>query len=124
MSDYTSANATSTEEAMGLLLLCLSKQLDPCCLQQIALTSFKERGLLHPLFRAAMLGIASQWIEALVASKTVTSTTQVVPLTVQASVTPAPAAACSPNLAIFLYSLIGQGFGSKCGDYFFSRSSP
>jgi len=109
---------TSTEEAIGLLLLCSCNQLDPCCIQQIALTSFRDGEFGNPIFRAAFLCVLSQWWAQ--------QRLQLAPM--QAPAAPyamqAPAAPCSTNIAPFLFTLVGQGFAKSLVDFFVKTACP
>jgi hypothetical protein len=57
----TDERVDSLEHTMGSLMICLCKYLDPCCLQEIATTACKEKGLGDPRSVAALLCILSQW---------------------------------------------------------------
>jgi len=127
---------TSTEEAIGLLLLCSCNQLDPCCIQQIALTSFRDGEFGNPIFRAAFLCVLSQWwaqqrlqlapMQAPAAPYAMQA--PAAPYAMQAPAAPyamqAPAAPCSTNIAPFLFTLVGQGFAKSLVDFFVKTACP
>jgi hypothetical protein len=130
---------TSAEEAIGLLLLCSCNQLDPCCIQQIALTSFRDRGFGNPIFRAAFLCILSQWwaqqrpqlapqMSAPQIRGSAPPLVQATPYAMQAPAYPyamqAPAAPCSTNIAPFLFTLVDQGFAKSLFDFFVKPAPP
>jgi len=136
---------TSTEEAIGLLLLCSCNQLDPCCIQQIALTSFRDGEFGNPIFRAAFLCVLSQWwaqqrlqlapMQAPAAPYAMQAPAApyamqapAAPYAMQAPAAPyamqAPAAPCSTNIAPFLFTLVGQGFAKSLVDFFVKTACP
>ena len=123
-------NDTSTEEAIGLWLLCSCNQLDPCCIQQIALTSFRDRGFGNPIFRAAFLCILSQWWAQqhpqLAPQMSAPQIRGSAPPLVQATpyAMQAPAAPCSTNIAPFLFTLVDQGFAKSLFDFFVKPAPP
>ena len=118
---------TSTEEAIGLLLLCSCNQLDPCCIQQIALTSFRDGEFGNPIFRAAFLCVLSQWW-AQQRLQLAPMQAPAAPYAMQAPAAPyamqAPAAPCSTNIAPFLFTLVGQGFAKSLVDFFVRTACP
>jgi hypothetical protein len=121
----------STEEAIGLLLLCQCNQLDPCCIQHIALTSFRDRGFGNPIFRAALLCVLSQWYAQqrpqLAPEMSVPQIRGSGAPLVQAPAAyamQAPAAPCTTNIAPFLFTLIDQGFAKSFADFFMGTPKP
>lgn len=113
----------STQQAIGWLLLCQCKQLDPCCVQQIAVATGNDGGFNNPIFRAALLCILSQWFdqqrEQSVAQTLVPSGAVITGSVARANTytTQTQAACGTPKLATLLYALISPGVGRNFVDY-------
>jgi hypothetical protein len=106
----------ATGEAIGLLMLCLCKQLDPCCSQLIASTAFKDGGFSNPIFRAAFLCVLSQWWAAQQRQHGIPAQQPMAyyPAATQASVAP-----CTTDLMPFFFTLLGPGFAKGAHEFLF-----
>jgi hypothetical protein len=102
-SDVSIGTGDSTDQIIGMLLLCLCKQLDPCCLQLIALKACEKKGLSDPISVAALWCLFSQWYAQ---NKVTANAPPSASLTFQPYIPPVASPAAAPCLPDFLGTLL------------------